>query len=276
MDLVEVATIAAAILLVHALAYYALSQLRRDMSVVDIGWGLGIASVAVVLIGRIGERATIQHVAMLVVAAWGVRLGLHVLTRQVSQSEEDWRYKNWRNEWGGDVWWRSLLQVFLLQGFLQLIMSAAIIIAAASPVADIPKGLPVVSMVGLALWVIGFYFEAVGDWQLRRFINHKKRATVRKKRSRGKRAQATIMKKGLWRYTRHPNYFGEVTQWWGVFLIVLPLPNGWLAIFSTLLITYLLLRVSGIPMLEKKYDNNKEYQRYKKRTSAFIPLPPKS
>ena len=110
---------------------------------------------------------------------------------------------------------------------------------------------------------MGFGFEAIGDWQLSNFLKNRKRSNQ-------------IMQYGLWRYTRHPNYFGEISQWWGIWLIVVTLDYGWLATISPLVITFLLLKVSGITMLERKYKKNKEFQKYKKRTSALIPMPPRN
>lgn len=124
-------------------------------------------------------------------------------------------------------------------------------------------GLSVWSFLGLGVWLIGFIFETVGDWQLDRFI-----AT--------KPAPGSILTTGLWKYTRHPNYFGEVTMWWGIWLMVAPLPFSYLAFISPLAITYLILKVSGIPMLEAKYEGNAAFAAYKARTSAFFPLPPKA
>ena len=115
---------------------------------------------------------------------------------------------------------------------------------------------------GVAVWLTGFGFEAFGDLQLLRFI--------RNPANKGK-----LMASGLWRYTRHPNYFGEVTLWWGIWLIVLATPGGWQTIMGPLTITILILKVSGIPMLEKPYEERADFQEYKRRTSAFFPLPPR-
>jgi steroid 5-alpha reductase family enzyme len=115
---------------------------------------------------------------------------------------------------------------------------------------------------GVAIWIIGFYFEAVGDYQLSKF---KKDPT-----NKGK-----IIQTGLWRYTRHPNYFGEVVLWWGIFLIAVNSPNGLIGIIGPLTITFLILKVSGIPMLEEKYEGRADFGAYKNRTSKFFPLPPK-
>ena len=140
-----------------------------------------------------------------------------------------------------------------------LIIAIPIIIAGISPV----LAFNAYTYWGFIIWLIGFGFEAVGDYQLMIFIKHKK-------------SKSDIMQTGLWKYTRHPNYFGEVMLWWGIFIIVLPFHNGLWAIISPITISYLLLYVSGIPMLEAKYKNNEQFQEYKKRTSAFFPMIPKN
>ncbi len=124
------------------------------------------------------------------------------------------------------------------------------------------EGFEWLALIGVLIWGLGFYFESVGDAQLAKFIKDPA--------NKGK-----LMQSGLWRYTRHPNYFGEVTQWWGIFMVALLVPSGWLSIIGPITITYLILKVSGIPMLEKKMEQNPEFAEYKKRTSAFIPLPPR-
>lgn len=149
-------------------------------------------------------------------------------------------------------------RVFLVQAGFLLIVAAPIIVAAnaESSVLHWYNGL------GVTLWLVGFVFEAVGDWQLAEF----------KKKAENK---GRVMRFGLWRYTRHPNYFGEVTQWWGVFLVILFVPYWYVGLIGPVTITFLILGVSGIPMLEKGYEGNSEYDDYKQTTSAFFPLPPK-
>ena len=117
--------------------------------------------------------------------------------------------------------------------------------------------------IGVVVWLIGFYFEVVGDLQLSRFLANPSN-------------KGTLMTSGLWRYTRHPNYFGEVTQWWGIYLIAVSVPYGWVGIIGPALITILILKVSGIPLLEKHKAGQPEWEAYKSRTSKFIPLPPRS
>ncbi|GIW69438.1 MAG: hypothetical protein KatS3mg101_0185 [Patescibacteria group bacterium] len=116
--------------------------------------------------------------------------------------------------------------------------------------------------IGLVVWIVGFFFESVGDLQLSKFLKDPKNAEK-------------IMRDGLWKYTRHPNYFGEVAQWWGIFLAAYGAPMWLLAVISPVTITWIILKISGIPLLEKKYENNEEFQEYKKVTNAFFPWFPK-
>jgi steroid 5-alpha reductase family enzyme len=146
----------------------------------------------------------------------------------------------------------------VLQGFFMLIISTPIIIAGVGS----SDTFNWVTGIGLVMWFIGFAFEAIGDYQLSVFIKNKAN-------------KGDVIQTGLWKYSRHPNYFGEVLLWWGIFIMTLPIQNSFWGIISPLTITFLLLYVSGIPMLEAKYKNNPQFQAYKKRTSAFFPLPPK-
>ncbi|NTV79869.1 MAG: DUF1295 domain-containing protein [Candidatus Aminicenantes bacterium] len=196
------------------------------------------------------------------VAVWGLRLAGHIFVRN-KKPGEDPRYAEWRRKWGRSFVWRSYLQVFLLQGFFLLVISTPIILVNTDRVGypSYGKGFPWL-MAGLIVWGVGFFFESVGDAQLARF--------KRDPANRGK-----IMDRGLWRYSRHPNYFGESLMWWGIFLIALEVPYGWTTVASPALITFLLVRVSGVPLLEKRYAGNAAFQAYARRTSAFVPWLPK-
>jgi steroid 5-alpha reductase family enzyme len=194
----------------------------------------------------------------MLIAIWGIRLALHIGLRSKGKPE-DFRYKKWREEWGKYFLLRSYLQVYLLQGFFMWIISIPIIVVSVAT----DQAISPFILAGTIIWLIGFAFEAIGDYQLMVFIKHKKN-------------KSDIMQTGLWKYTRHPNYFGEVLLWWGMFIIVMPLQYGIWAIISPITISYLLLYVSGIPMLEAKYKNNEAFQAYKKRTSAFFPMLPKN
>jgi steroid 5-alpha reductase family enzyme len=149
--------------------------------------------------------------------------------------------------------------VYLLQGFLLFLVASPVLLINGS----VATGLGMLDVLGMAVWLVGFSFEAVGDAQLARFIKD----PVNK----GK-----LMQGGLWAYTRHPNYFGEVTQWWGLWLVALSVPGGWLGIIGPMMITFLILKVSGVPMLERKMQEHPEFAAYERRVSMFIPLPPRT
>jgi len=154
---------------------------------------------------------------------------------------------------------RSFFQVFMLQGlFLFITVLPVIYINTYSS-----SGFHFLDGVGVLVWLTGFYFEGLGDYQLKQFKSNPA--------NKGK-----IITTGLWRYTRHPNYFGEVVQWWGIFIMAVTLPGGWMTIIGPLTITYLVRFVSGVPMLERKYAGNEEFNQYKRKTSVFFPLPPGS
>jgi len=234
--------------------FIALIQKRNDVA--DIAWGLGFVVVSAFCFFSY-PHTPVALLVYALVTLWGVRLSAHIGLRSRGK-KEDFRYQKMRADWGKSVVWRSFLQVFVLQGFFMWVISFPILVAC---IADSPT-FNAFSVVGVLLWIIGFAFEAIGDYQLSVFIKQKKN-------------KGDIMQTGLWQYTRHPNYFGEVVLWWGIFIVVLPLENGVWSVFSPLMITFLLLKVSGIPMLEAKYKDNPQFQAYKRRTSAFFPMLPK-
>ncbi len=249
--------IAAAVFVYMNLLFVLALALRKN-DIVDIAWGMGFIMISVfslLLSPTIPARMLLMSGLVLI---WGLRLALYIYLRNRGKSE-DFRYAQWRQDWGKSWVLRSYLQVFMLQGFFMLTIAYPLFIFA-------PESAPRLGYLDLAgslVWLIGFCFEAVGDAQMRRFKQNPAN-------------QGRIMRYGLWKYTRHPNYFGEATMWWGLFLIALSNPRGLLAIFSPLVITFLLVRVSGVPMLEKKYADNPEYQDYIRKTSSFIPRAPKN
>lgn len=237
---------------------FLLSIIIRRNDIADIAWGMGIALVAFLSYESLGEPTPLQTLLLFLAVLWGARLSARIFSRNIKKPE-DYRYKAWRDEWGKWFYPRSYLQVYLLQGFLMIVVGYSFIHASVYGGAG---QLTPFAFLGLFVWAIGFFFEAVADWQLDRFIAQKP-------------APGSVLTTGLWKYSRHPNYFGEVTMWWGIWLIVAPLPLSYLALISPITITFLILKVSGIPLLEAKYDGNAEYAAYKAKTSAFFPLPPK-
>jgi steroid 5-alpha reductase family enzyme len=238
--------------------WFVVSLIKKRNDVADVAWGLGfilMAWTSFSLSGNYSERSVLVCV---LVSIWGLRLAWHIHSRNHGKAE-DYRYLAWRKEWGKWFYLRSYLQIYLLQGLLLFLI--------AMPIMAINKnyGPPLnwLDFVGLAVWILGFYFEARGDSELARFAKNPA--------NKGK-----IIQSGLWAYTRHPNYFGEVTLWWGIFIVSLGGTSIIYTLVSPLIITILILFVSGIPMLEKKYSGNKEFEEYKKRTSIFFPFPPKT
>lgn len=236
------------------LLLWLLSLLLKNSSIVDIFWGLGFVIVNWIYFtltpdGFISRKLLIG----LLVSMWGLRLSTHIFLRNLGKPE-DYRYQKWRKENGSQWWWKSFFQVFLLQGLLLWIISAPLL---AAQFTSQPEHLTWSDFVGVIVWLVGFYFEAMGDYQLSQFLS--------KPENKGK-----IMNKGVWRYTRHPNYFGDSAQWWGYYLIAAS-AGGWWTIFSPIMMTFLLVRVSGVALLEKTMETRPGYKEYAEKTSAFIP-----
>jgi len=249
----------AALLLLFFVAGWLVSLARRDVSTVDVQWGLAFLSLAAVGATLGGGALPRRLLLLALVAVWGGRLAWHIHRRNRGR-EEDYRYAAMRARHGERFGRVSLFTVFLLQGALALFIGLPLLYAAAAP--D-PVTLGAWDLAGLALWGIGFVFEAVGDAQLARFRADPAR-------------RGQVMDRGLWRYTRHPNYFGDAVLWWGFFLVACATPGGWRTLASPLLMTFLLLRVSGVALLEKGLAATKpEYGDYVARTSAFVPWFPR-
>ncbi len=237
--------------------WFLLSVLKKRNDVADVAWGLGfvlIAWVSFFLSDSEGVRGILVNA---LVTVWGVRLAWHIHQRNKGKTE-DYRYQAWRKEWGKWFYPRSFLQVYILQGILLFLIVLPVVLINKSA----GGALGLLDLMGVGLWLFGFYFESVGDAQLARFIKDPA--------NKGK-----LMQNGLWAYTRHPNYFGEVTQWWGIGLIALSVPYGLVGIIGPITISILILKVSGIPLLEKKMAENPAFAEYKRRVSMFVPLPPK-
>lgn len=236
----------------------ALAARRNDLA--DIAWGLGFIAIAV---GSLVRRGAPLGPRLLVVAAlvtvWGLRLAWHVSRRNLRPGRaEDPRYAAWRREWGRWFALRTYLQVFLLQGAFMLLIASPVLMAGAAAGAAFGW----LDALGVAIWVTGFAFEAVGDAQLAAFL-------------RDPANKGHVMVQGLWAWTRHPNYFGEATMWWGLAVIALGVPAGWIALIGPVTITWLLTKVSGIPLVEARRAGEPEWEAYKARTSAFVPRPPR-
>ncbi len=241
------------------LLLWVVSLILKDASIVDSFWGIGFVIVAWTSYVLTDGYPLRKLILCSLVTIWGVRLGTHIFIRNHGKGE-DYRYQAMRRHHGEKFWIVSLFTVFLFQGLLLWFISMPLQIAQVSP---LPNHLTLFDYLGVGLWAIGFAFEAIGDWQLKRF-----KADVANK---GK-----VMDRGLWRYTRHPNYFGDATLWWGYFLIACAVPNGWMTVLSPLTMTFFLMNVSGVSLLEKSLKKTKPaYADYIARTSSFFPLPPR-
>ncbi len=235
------------------------SLITKNNGVADIGYGVAFM---IVIAATLLQSPTSNGYLLILIALpfiWGLRLASRIYQKNKGKAE-DFRYKAWRDEWGNSFVWRSYLQIYILQGLVVFIVALPVTLALVYPATVFNITL---FYVGLVLWLVGFFFETVGDYQLDRFIQNPE--------NKGK-----IMTSGLWKYSRDPNYFGESTMWFGIATISLSLSSiPFVAVVSPLLITFLLLKVSGVPMLEKHFAGNPEWEEYQKKTSVFIPLLPK-
>jgi len=233
------------------------AQIKKDNSIADIFWGLGFIVVAYVLLITSGSYTSRQFIITALVTIWGLRLFFHISKRNWNKPE-DFRYQDMRKRWGNWQALRAYTDVFILQGIFLFVVSMPIILVNNS--AD--PNLYWTDYLGIFVWLTGFIFEVTGDAQLKAFISNRA--------NKGK-----LMTTGLWAWTRHPNYFGEAKMWWGLAIIAFGANQSWKILISPVFITFLLLFVSGVPLLEKKYKNRLDFQEYKKKTSIFFPLPPR-
>ena len=226
---------------VYMTAWYLLSIFKKRSDIADTAWGLGFILITGFVL--IFNQTTKVFLSLILISIWGIRLAVHIYNRNKNK-KEDYRYEQFKKN--------PYFKVFITQGFFMWLICSPILLSS--------NKLNLLNLVGILIWIIGFYFEATADKQLKEFIKNPK--------NKGK-----IMQNGLWSYSRHPNYFGEVTMWWGIWLLNFS-SNLW-SIIGPLTITFLILFVSGVPLLEKKYAGRADFEAYKKRTSVFFPLPPK-
>jgi steroid 5-alpha reductase family enzyme len=249
----------AAILTASTVVWVA-SVKRRDASIADVCWGSGFALLAW-LYSVLSPTLTLRSwLVVSWITVWGARLSLHIFLRN-HRHGEDPRYRAMRASHGPAFWWRSLFTVFWLQGTILWFVALPVLVAV---LAARPGRLTAVDGVGTVLVAVGFAFEVVADHQLARF-----------KVEPANRGQ--VLDRGLWRYTRHPNYFGDATLWWGLYVIACATPGGWLTILSPALMSFLLMRVSGVTLLEAGLKASKPgYREYITRTPAFFPWFPRA
>ena len=255
----------AALVLVLMTALWAVSVFLKDASIVDPWWSIGFLLVTVYTAARTGLTPG-KTLLLAMVGAWAIRLWLYLLARSRGKAEDP-RYAGFRRKYGADrYWWISFFQVFVLQGFLIVLISAPLQLAGA---ARAPDPISLTDLLGLVLFAAGLAIEVVADAQLSAFRGARARG--------GPGAPGPVLDSGLWRYSRHPNYFGEAVLWWGLFLCALDEPRGWVTVLAPALMTFLLVKVSGVAMLDAHMAAKRpEYADYIRRTSAFVPRPPKA
>ncbi len=246
-----------AVAAIYASLWFAMALRLRRNDVADVAWGAGFVVQALVAQWVAGSTSERGFLLLALVTIWALRLSLHIGLRNRGKPEDP-RYRKWREEWGSLAAVRAYFQVFLLQALLAVVILSPVtyVLAGGRP------GLGWLDLLGGVVWLLGFAFETIGDFQLGQF-----------KKDPGNRGR--VITSGLWKYTRHPNYFGEVTLWWGLWLIACAAPGGWKTVIGPATITVLILFVSGIPLLERKYEGDVEFEKYRRRTSVFFPLPPR-
>lgn len=260
MSFLEIWGIGAAVIWLLMTLLWLLSLQIKNASIVDIFWGFGFVVLAYVYYFSVEDGVDTRQILLLaIVTIWGLRLAGYIFWRNRGHGEDP-RYVKWRESNGARWWWQSYFQVFMLQGALMVIISAPLL--GAQYYGDNGGNLTILDGLAVLIWLFGFAFEAGGDAQLALFKANPE--------NKGK-----VLDTGFWRYTRHPNYFGDATQWWAYYLIALA-AGAWWTVFGPIIMTFFLLRVSGVVLLEKSLTQTKpQYADYIRRTSAFIPLPPK-
>lgn len=244
------------------LIMWLVSLIRKDASIVDIAWGSGFVIVAWTAYSFSDHVATDRGRSLIVpvlTTIWGLRLTVYLFWRNHGKPE-DYRYQAMRTRWGSAFPLVSLLTVFSLQGAVMWVVSLPVQVGSALT----NQSANWLLVIGIMVWFIGLVFESVGDWQLARFKTNPKN-------------QGRVLDSGLWRYTRHPNYFGDFLVWWGIYLVTLSLTGMWWTIIGPMVMSIFLMQISGVTLLEKTLTKSKpDYVHYAERTNAFFPGRPRS
>ena len=250
--------LSAAVVFVLITATWLVSLARKDAGIVDICWGAGFACIAWGVFLKSSERDVLHWLLPILTSVWALRLSAHLAVRNHGKAE-DFRYRAMRERWGNAFPLASLFIVFGLQGGVMWVVSLPIQIGLTVSGA----GTDALAVVGVMLWGTGLFFKTINDWQLVRF-------------KRDPQNSGRVLDSGLWRYTRHPNYFGDCLVWWGLFLVAYAQSGIAWTVISPVMMTFLLIRVSGVSLLEQTLRTTKPaYADYVSRTNAFLPGPPR-
>ena len=237
---------------------WVISLVLKNASIVDVAWGIGFVAVAWMVAARVDGNVDRQFLIVAMTTLWGVRLAVYLFIRNRGAGE-DYRYRAMRKRWGSRFPLASLGTVFILQGVLMWIVSLPVQLGQVQESPDVG----VLAWLGVAVWAVGLFFEAVGDAQLAQFKEDPAN-------------EGLVMDRGLWKYTRHPNYFGDACVWWGIALVAAETTVGRWGLIGAVVMTVLLRKVSGVTLLEKSLVKRRAgYEEYVARTSPFVPRPPK-
>ncbi len=255
-------------LFIYIFIAFIVGNAKKNNAIMDIFYGPAYFVVSITsLILNIILTSTFcirQIIATSLVLVWAIRLATYVYIRNRGKPE-DYRYKAMRERWKTNIALKSFFKVYLFQGIIVFLVDIPVWFT------NISENPPVVSLLdfggitlwlGAIIWLIGFFFETIADFSLYKFLQDPAN-------------QGKIMTKSVWKYSMHPNYFGEVTQWWGLFIIALAVPFGFITFIGPAYITFQIIKVSGVKLLDKRFEGNEEYAAYKRRTSSFIPWFPK-
>ena len=250
---------ASLIILVLLILLWIVSVFIKNVSIVDLFWGFGFVVINAFYVFSSTEISDRQMLLLVLVSLWGLRLSFYLGWRNIGKAE-DFRYQEFRKKYGPErYWWFSFFQTFLLQGVLMMLISTPLL---GANFGEQNSGLQSLDYAGILVWIIGFTFEAGGDIQLARFKSNPQ--------NKGK-----VLNTGFWKYTRHPNYFGDSAVWWSYALFSIAAGSYWLSLGSVLM-TLLIIKVSGVALLEKSLTSTKpQYSEYIRKTNAFIPWFPK-
>ena len=243
--------VGALLITIYLLCMLITVQHKKDTSIGNFTWGGGVFIITLYTF-LIGHHVARSILITVMICAWVLRLGIYIYSRY--KKGADPRFIEWQNQMGPyalliNFWW-----IFVMNGIMLILMSVPSILINKSTL----PGLNWLDFIGLFIWIVGFCCESLADYQLFSFMKNPA--------NKGK-----IMTQGLWYYSRHPNYFGEIIMWWGIFCIALSVPYGWIALIAPVTITLLLVFFTGVPMLERVFKDNLDYQEYKKHTSMLIP-----
>jgi steroid 5-alpha reductase family enzyme len=232
--------------------FFVVATIIKNNSIVDIGWGFGFVLTSWVVFFIYGNYSLTSIIVNIMVSLWGLRLFYHILKRNVGE-EEDFRYKAWRKAWGKYVIPRAFIQVFMLQGLFQFMIGSVSYYLNANNLS-----FNIISIIGVIIWLIGYYYQVIGDKQLKNFIKNKNK-------------DEPLLKTGLWKQTRHPNYFGESIMWIGIFIFGAINGVPLYYVISPLTI-FLVLYFISTPLLEEKMKEKPGWDEYAKETPMFFPV----